>query len=123
MAPSEAVVTLVLDAYIKCALWASTGDDCEPLDDDYGPDDVAPKTIAAIRAQVIDFLDDNATDLADLEPAMIGHDMFLTRNHHGAGFWDRGYGAKGERLTIAANAIGSDDWYVESGIVHSSEES
>ena len=36
----------------------------------------------------------------------------LTRNGHGAGFWDRGLGALGERLTRAAKSHGSVDLYV-----------
>lgn len=35
-----------------------------------------------------------------------GHDFFLTRNGHGAGYWDRGYGSLGDRLTDAAHAYG-----------------
>lgn len=35
-----------------------------------------------------------------------GHDFALTRNGHGAGFWDRGYGEVGERLSDAARAYG-----------------
>lgn len=31
-----------------------------------------------------------------------GHDFLLTRDHHGAGFWDRGYEETGDRLTDAA---------------------
>lgn len=32
------------------------------------------------------------------------HDYWLTRNHHGAGFWDRGLGDLGDRLTFAAQS-------------------
>jgi hypothetical protein len=35
-----------------------------------------------------------------------GHDFWLTRNGHGAGYWDRGLGALGERLSDAARAYG-----------------
>lgn len=36
-----------------------------------------------------------------------GHDFALTRNHHGAGFWDRGYDHElGARLTSASHAYG-----------------
>lgn len=35
-----------------------------------------------------------------------GHDFALTRNHHGAGFWDRGYGEAGTRLSDAEQAYG-----------------
>lgn len=41
-----------------------------------------------------------------------GHDLWLTRNHHGAGFWDRGLGAVGDVLTREAHAMGSSDVYV-----------
>ncbi len=39
-----------------------------------------------------------------------GHDFWLTRSGHGAGFWDRGLtGGLGERLTEASKAYGSPD--------------
>lgn len=36
-----------------------------------------------------------------------GHDFWLTRNGHGAGFWDRGLGDLGTRLAMSARAYGS----------------
>lgn len=35
-----------------------------------------------------------------------GHDLALTRNHHGAGFWDRGLGDAGDVLTEWAHMLG-----------------
>lgn len=35
-----------------------------------------------------------------------GHDFALTRNGHGAGFWDRGYGTAGDILTERAKSYG-----------------
>lgn len=35
-----------------------------------------------------------------------GHDFWLTRQGHGAGFWDRGLGALGDRLANAAKSFG-----------------
>ncbi len=40
-----------------------------------------------------------------------GHDFWLTRNRHGAGFWDRGLGTIGDELTNAAQQYG--EAYVE----------
>lgn len=41
------------------------------------------------------------------QPAvMLGHDLWLTRNGHGAGFWDRGLGTLGDRLSEAARSLG-----------------
>lgn len=36
-----------------------------------------------------------------------GHDFALTRNGHGAGFWDRGLGRIGDMLTEEAKAFSS----------------
>lgn len=35
-----------------------------------------------------------------------GHDFWLTRNRHGAGFWDRGLGGLGEQLIHHAHQAG-----------------
>lgn len=40
-----------------------------------------------------------------------GTDYWLTRNRHGAGFWDRGLEQLGTELTAAAHADGSLDLY------------
>jgi hypothetical protein len=49
----------------------------------------------------------------------VGHDIWLTRNRHGAGFWDRGYGPIGVGLTEAANALGEDNvWIDQAGELH-----
>lgn len=44
-------------------------------------------------------------------PDRAGHDFWLTRNHHGAGFWDRGLGELGKKLTQAAHDCGGCDAY------------
>jgi len=40
-----------------------------------------------------------------------GYDFWLTRNGHGVGFWDRGYGEVGDKLTALADKYGSSDMY------------
>jgi hypothetical protein len=40
-----------------------------------------------------------------------GVDFLLTRNHHGAGFWDRGLEGTGKDLTEMAHPYGSTDLY------------
>ena len=42
----------------------------------------------------------------------LGHDFWLTRNGHGAGFWDRGLGELGDRLTGLAKPYGTVDLYI-----------
>ena len=66
---------------------------------------------------VVDFIAANAADLiayaetihttdGDTPWAWAGHDFALTRNGHGAGFWDRGLGDLGDRLADAARVYG-----------------
>ena len=43
----------------------------------------------------------------------LGHDMWLTRGHHGAGFFDRGFDDDIEKsLTDAAHKLGEVDMYI-----------
>lgn len=43
------------------------------------------------------------------DPRQHGYDFWLTRNGHGAGFWDRGYGDLGDKLTAFAEKFGNVD--------------
>lgn len=100
-------------AYITCALWASTTDDGEPLDDNYTVHDLSQEAIETIVDDCLNFQLSNAEDIgSDVEQA--GHDFFLTRNHHGCGFWETPDWPKeaGQRLTKAAHACGEQDLYV-----------
>jgi hypothetical protein len=114
-------------AYIECALWSSTdnSDDSggEPLDRNYSIDDIAPATLATMVRDCAAFQAEHADNLAECDGSdeYNGHDLWLTRNGHGAGFWDRGYGPVGDRLTAACKACGSVDLYVgDDGLIHSS---
>lgn len=111
-------IEAMIDAYLECALWASVecdegGNDCHPLDDEYDVDDFAERAVDEAREDCQSFVDlcrDNGVEL--LDAAQMGHDFWLTRNHHGAGFWDRGLGEQGLQLTKWANTFGSSDAYV-----------
>lgn len=104
---------VAITAYIECALWSTCDFNEEgPLDENYGPDDLAPSAYQELANDVLSFLQENESDLADMDPTQIGHDFWLTRNRHGAGFWDRGLGKLGDDLTEAAHAYGSCDLYV-----------
>lgn len=104
--------------YVDCALWSDLdwtnmiGDNPQPLDDVYSPDDLAPETWKAIASLCSEFCDACWDDLSAWEPEQAGLDLHLTRNRHGAGFWDRGRGDAGDRLTAAAHAYGEAHLYV-----------
>lgn len=96
-------------AYLECALWASIGDDGESLDGFYTPDDLDPASLARIRQDCEGFIEAQRELLRGLEPEQCGHDFWLTRNGHGAGFWDRGLGLVGRMLTDACKPYGETD--------------
>lgn len=102
-----------LQGYLVCALWSSTEEDGNPLDDNYGIDDLSPEAMAQAEEECKDFILHNTSDILDALDTKIGytvsragHDFWLTRNGHGAGFWDRGLGVVGNRLTAAAEVYG-----------------
>ena len=122
-------------AYIECALWSSNdeSDDNggEPMDKNYGPEDLSPCALAAIvkdceRFQVEnENLIEQAWDEHGQNDANCGHDFWLTRNGHGCGFWDGDYshdhgeGIVGKALTKAAKAYGECSLYVgDDGLIY-----
>jgi hypothetical protein len=128
MSKSKAEILESLDdfttAYIECALWSSTecdedGDLGDSLDTNYGPEDITLPTLREMVRDCKAFQKYHAADLANLDESQAGHDFWLTRNGHGTGFWDRGLGAIGERLSDAARVYGSVDLMVHRGKVFS----
>jgi hypothetical protein len=108
----------MVTAYVECALWAGydwtkdeSGESHAPLDENYGPDDLSTEALDAIRTECRDFYRANAQDLASVTAEQAGHDFYLTRNGHGAGFWDRGLGDLGDRLSAATKPYGTSDLY------------
>lgn len=101
-------------AYIECALWSSTTDEGEPLDRNYSKSDIAPETIKAMADDCADFQGSFAQLLEEsgLSDEQAGHDFWLTRNRHGAGFWDHGLGEIGEKLTEMAHPYGGFNLYL-----------
>ena len=115
------------DAYFECAIWSSIA----ILDEGAEPAPVHSLS-APLHPHFDDgFYDDLEDFLADPEVAyligltqqnaqQVGHDFWLTREGHGAGFWDRGNGPQGDRLTELAKAYGPGPsfWMHDGYIVH-----
>lgn len=107
-------------AYVEAMFWTAV--DWDDKDESDNPNEfpewdvgmLAPETVAVIVADCLAFQSANAADLAEAgDDAQNGHDFWLTRNRHGAGFWDRGYAkAISDRLTADAHAWGEADLYL-----------
>jgi hypothetical protein len=86
----------IVNGYVECALWADGNAGSEFLKDE----------LREVRRDVKAFVKEAQALLVGMDEAQIGHDFYLTRNHHGAGFWDRGLGQRGELLTKLAHTFG-----------------
>ncbi|MFE6967174.1 hypothetical protein ACFVAJ_18820 [Agromyces sp. NPDC057679] len=110
--------------YLVTALWSGTDEDGEPLDSTFDVDDFDPETVKTVTEELDGFVRSNR-GLVDryLEAgndwSQLGNDLNLTRNRHGAGFWDRGLGELGTDLTDMSHASGSADLYTgDDGKLH-----
>jgi hypothetical protein len=107
-------------AYKACAAWSSTDGDNESLE----AFDFADETLHGMRedgrafiteAQATGYLDECKT------AEQAGHDFWLTRCGHGVGFWDRGLGDAGDRLTERCDVWGTVDLYLgDDGLIYAS---
>lgn len=119
------------NAYVATALWSSTGDDDESLDTKYGPEDIDGATLDRMMADCSAFYAAHGDAIQSAEvkardyfqdlDARAGHDFWLTRCGHGAGFWDGDWPEpQAAQLTEAAHKFGNVDLYVgDDGKVYS----
>lgn len=126
----------MLASFIETSLRVGTywdGDDSRPLDDVLDADDI-PDSVRADMAAVVDgFIfavegdDDGWPGLSDEhrqayadavggDPiGAAGHDLALTREGHGTGFWDRGAGEAGDDLTKIAESQSGEGLNADAG--------
>lgn len=97
-------------AYVECALWSTIDDDGSPLDQ--GGRDLAPEAMEQLRQGAESFYNAHSQLFSEVDDAQAGHDFWLTRNGHGAGFWDGDWPDNGVKLTEASVACGTVDLYV-----------
>lgn len=109
--------------YVEAAMWTLTDEDGESCDH-MGLHDIHASALDRMREDCADFQTSNAAILAGADEAQAGHDFWLTRNGHGAGFWDRSADAypndpAGLKLSDAARAYGSADLYIgDDGMIY-----
>lgn len=136
-APSALDEAAFIRGYTTCMLWAendqSEESGGEPLDSNYSIDDIPAEDRLEIARDCIAFI---GSARALLEDAVsrdgytsdrAGRDFWLTRQGHGAGYWDRdeldektpGVESLGDRLTEASKNFGEhhDGPFAEEGAV------
>lgn len=125
----ESIVREVTDSYLETALWSSSdwddmddSDNPTPFDDNYSVEDFTEEARREAEEDCRAFLElldgieiDEDRTLLDCAEELqgysrIGHDFWLTRNGHGAGFWDGDYEDReaeedyGDRITDVVKA-------------------
>lgn len=117
-------------SYVATVLWSSTDDDGNPLDNNFTADDIHTDTLARMWRDCDAFYAANQEHIeADGAPTSsdgmgsegrAGHDFWLTRCGHGAGFWDGDWPEPHATvLDNAAKAFGNIDLYIgDDGMVH-----
>lgn len=112
----------MVTGYLVCALWADLVDEQGNSIDDKDITDCTDAMIAQATKECENFKHLAgglvATYLETCNEDQMGHDFWLTRQGHGAGFWDRGLGKLGKDLTDIAKTFGSRNIYLnDSGMV------
>lgn len=114
----------MIKSYWETALWSSTGDNDLPLDGAFDYDDISPESILKSSAELISVVNRSGELLERLDLTVVAHDLWLTRNGHGAGFWDGDYKElDGKILTAISKGMGTVDLYEsDDGFIRSSNE-
>lgn len=107
--PGEPIWPRFVDAYLQAALWSSVDVDGKTFDEKYHVSHFTQKAVNKAIRDSNNFIIKNRKALESVgSEGQHGHDFWMTRNGHGVGFWDRGYGTVGDRLTKAAHKYGEE---------------
>lgn len=82
----------IIHHYLHAALWT------EELES-YDLKQIHATSVTQALADCNSFVEKADSLLDELTEEQIGHDFWLTRCGHGSGFWDRGLGEVGDKLT------------------------
>lgn len=102
----------ILKHYLACALWTNELDSNSVEDIDKESKQKAYTIIHRFLKKAIHLLTEDWTD------EQIGHDLWLTRGGHGAGFWDRDLPNGKELSDICDTMRFHGEVFEADGIVH-----
>ena len=108
---TEGVSSQALKSYLETALWSSGDGDLENLDDKYGIRDVDKSALNQAKKDLTKFFAMAKKYIQGERDEKVAHDFWLTRNGHGAGFWDGNY-EYGDELTKLSKKFGEINPYV-----------
>lgn len=115
--------------YVVTLLWAETteapeGSGTEPLDESFAPEDLSPEFWQRVCQDVWKFVQADLDGVWRHNPELAGHDLWLSRNGHGAGFFDGDwsqteFGDAGDYLQKLAEGMGEVWVYIgDDGVLY-----
>jgi hypothetical protein len=105
------------DGYVTCGLRCDTYNEDGELVQNESDERIEGDSWTRIREVCDDFVRANWEDLEKLDAQDAGHNFWLTQNRHGAGFWDRGLGELGDRLTAASHPYGEAQFFADDDFI------
>jgi len=135
----------IINSYLNCAIWTDEENlkedddnmnrETYKMDKEYWDESEIKELISNPNLNIHNFDEDSViktyldikkflnlvgSAVNDIDESDIGYDLWLTRNHHGAGFWDRGYDVKiSDILTKTAESLGTAHLYIgDNGILY-----
>jgi len=110
------VLSKSLPAYFEAMLWSSNDQDDNPLDKNYSISDISDKLRESSKKDLLSFVEKCEKEcseeleeyISDKGREKFGHDFWLSRNGHGAGFFDDGF----NKLQKLAKSFKEVDVYV-----------
>jgi hypothetical protein len=115
-------VQSMVSGYLETMLWSSNDESTpsggEPMDENYSIIDISDETKEKAKKDCVEFAKQAGDLLKDKISAEdwwdVGHNFWLTRNGHGAGFWDSDNYEKeiGKKLTEISKKFGEKSPYV-----------
>jgi len=107
-------------SYLETVLWSSNDESDEaggePLDKNYDVTDFSAEAVTKAKADVNSFFMKAGDLVTDFDSTSVAHNFWLTRNGHGAGFWDTPENWGGEenakKLTDLAKKFGELNVYI-----------
>ena len=108
--PAEQIII----GYIEALLWTESDENEKYLDADLSSDDMATESMEQLTQDCQQFLAAFPLNaIPEIETwRHVGHDFLLTRNGHGAGFWDGDYPINGDKITALCEEFDPVNAYV-----------
>jgi hypothetical protein len=140
---TELDIREIMKGYLTCAVWTEEerikeDEEEEEISGKYSEDselkDLEQRTELNIHnfsdnsvlkayEDIKKFLEYAGDAVEDIDENQLGHDLWLTRNHHGAGFFDHGYDDDIEKVLMdSAHKLGEEYIYSYDGKLHFSSE-